>query len=140
MSGEIIDSTANAIQVYEKLGISGVSFILFIIMGIISYFLLKKILDNFDSMKTVMININSMEDLFKGLKQEFATNNELIRHMIEEQKNSNAIYLNMIEKSIIELRKDISDLKERAFYLKDKREIPRDSSNCYHNYPRNSEL
>lgn len=140
MSGEIIDSTVNAIQVYEKLGVSGVSFILFIIMGVISYFLLKKILDNFDSMKTVMININSIEDLFKGLKQEFATNNELIRHMIEEQKNSNAIYLNMIEKSIVELRKDISDLKERTFYFKDRREIPRDSSDCYHNYPRDSEL
>lgn len=110
---EVLDSSVTLAASYEKLGIVGVSFILFVLMGAIAYFLLRKILDSFDNMKEIVKNNKAIEDLFKELKQEFATNNKFLRYLIENQKYANEVYERMIEKTLSELRLEMIDLKEK---------------------------
>ena len=111
---EVLDSSVTLAASYEKLGIVGVSFILFVLMGAIAYFLLRKILDSFDNMKEIVKNNKAIEDLFKELKQEFATNNKFLRYLIENQKYANEVYERMIEKTLSELRLEMIDLKEKC--------------------------
>ena len=83
---EVLNSSLTVASSYEKLGIVGVSFTLFLFMGAIAYFLLRKILDSFDNMKEMVNNHKNIEDLLKDLKQEFATNNQFLRYLIENMK------------------------------------------------------
>ena len=83
-------------------------------MGAIAYFLLRKILDSFDNMKEMVNNHKNIEDLLKDLKQEFATNNQFLRYLIENQKYSNEVYEKMIEKTLSEVKLEMMDLKERC--------------------------
>ena len=111
---EVLDSSVTLAASYEKLGIVGVSFILFVLMGAIAYFLLRKILDSFDNMKEMVNNHKNIENLLKDLKQEFATNNKFLRYLIENQKYSNEVYEKMIEKTLSEVKLEMMDLKERC--------------------------
>ena len=111
---EVLNSSLTVASSYEKLGIVGVSFTLFLFMGAIAYFLLRKILDSFDNMKEMVNNHKNIEDLLKDLKQEFATNNQFLRYLIENQKYSNEVYEKMIEKTLSEVKLEMMDLKERC--------------------------
>ena len=67
----------------------------------------------FDKIKEIVKNNKAIEDLFKELKQEFATNNKFLRYLIENQKYANEVYERMIEKTLSELRLEMIDLKEK---------------------------
>ena len=66
-----------------------------------------------DKIKEIVKNNKAIEDLFKELKQEFATNNKFLRYLIENQKYANEVYERMIEKTLSELRLEMIDLKEK---------------------------
>ena len=113
MTPEIIENTVAVASSYERLGIVGVSFILFIIMGSIAYFLLRKVLENFKIMENVIKNNKNIEEVLSSLKHEFQTNNEVMKHILEEQKNTNNLYQKIIEKSLVDMKIEIKVLKSQ---------------------------